>query len=177
MTRTTIGLDLSLTGTGLVVYADSSVIKRLLIHTEKSQGALHQRISYIAGTVGELVRQYEPDLVGIEGYAFDKKFGGETLAELAGVVKHYLYHEDTPWATVPPLSLKKFALGGVPQKPKDWPHSNDKWRKHVKQMMIDKGNELGCVTQDDNVADAFHVARWTDERFRDLISEAMERVA
>jgi Holliday junction resolvasome RuvABC endonuclease subunit len=142
-----------------------------------TDGSLHYRISYLASEVGEVVRQWEPDLVGIEGYAFDKKFGGETLAELNGVVKHYLFHEDTPWATIPPQSLKKYTLGGVPQKPKGWAKSNDAWRKEVKKMMISAANTLGCNTQDDNVADAYHAARWADSEFRSIISEAIARVA
>lgn len=177
MSRTTIGLDLSLTGTGLVVYDGESVLHRQLIHTDPKDGSIHCRISYIAAAVGERVREFEPDLVGIEGYAFDKKFGGETLAELNGVVKHYLFHEDTAWATIPPQSLKKRVLGGVPQKPKGWVKSNDAWRKEVKKMMIASANTLGCRTADDNVADAFHVARWAHDEFRVVISEAMDRVA
>lgn len=171
------GLDLSITGTGMVVYDGDIPTMRRLLHTEKKDGSMHHRISYIACEIAEAVRTYEPDLVGIEGYAFDKKFGGETLAELAGVVKHYLYHEDTPWATKPPQSLKKWTLGGVPQKPKDWPGTQAKWRMHVKQMMIDKAVELGCQTQDDNVADAFHMARWAYDEFSALISEALDLVA
>jgi hypothetical protein len=88
-----------------------------------------------------------------------------------------LYRYDTPWATLPPQSLKKYALGGVPQKPKDWPGTHAKWRMAVKQMMIDKAREFGCITDDDNVADAFHMARWATREWRSIISEAMDRVA
>lgn len=176
MSLTTVGLDLSLTGTGIVVNVDDEVVYQNLIHTQPSDGSQHHRISYIAAETSRLVRLHEPDLVGIEGYAFDKKFGGETLAEIHGVVKHYLFHEEAPWALIPPQSLKKYALGGVPQKPKGWTRSNDAWRKEVKKMMIASAGTLGCTTEDDNVADAFHVSRWAQREFRTLISGAMDRL-
>jgi Holliday junction resolvasome RuvABC endonuclease subunit len=173
---TTVGLDLSLTGTGIVVVRDGTVIYQNLLHTEPADGSQHSRISYIVYEVAAVVRRVDPDLVGMEGYAFDKKFGGETLAEIHGVVKHYLFHEEAPWALTPPQSLKKYALGGVPQKPKGWTRSNDAWRKEVKKMMIASAVALGCETGDDNVADAFHVARWASREFRNLISGAMDRL-
>lgn len=177
MSLTTIGLDLSITGTGIVVNYAGRVMYQDLIMTSPADGPLHFRISFIANEIARVVREHDPDIIGIEGYAFDKKFGGEMLAELAGVVKHYLFHEDTPWATIPPQSLKKYALGGVPQKPKGWTQSNDKWRKEVKKMMIASAAALGCGTEDDNVADAFHVSRWAHNEFRTLIREAQDRVA
>lgn len=165
------GLDLSLTGTGLSVYQGRAVIRRL-IHTEPSDGSDCARMDKVATAIMVEMSEYRPKLVVIEGYAFDKKFGGERLAELHGIVKNRLYVLGIPWTTITPQGLKKEVLGGVPQKPKDWPLSHDKWRAHVKQMMIDEAVRLGCQTGDDNVADAFHLARYGARHFTDLIEGA-----
>lgn len=169
------GLDLSVTGTGLVVLQGEWVVHRRLISTDPADGSHHHRFSTIACAIAEVCREYEPDLVGIENYAFGKQFGTQPLMELGGVVKHYLYHEECPWTTIPPQSLKAWAHGG--KIPKANGMSKPEHRKFLKASMIELAREGGCETFDDNVADAFHVARWASANFRDLISEALETVA
>jgi hypothetical protein len=165
------GLDLSITGTGLSVYQGGPLIRRL-IHTEPEDGSDCRRMNAITCAIVDEFSEWRPRLVVIEGYAFDKKFGGERLAELHGLIKNRLYCLRIPWTTITPQGLKKEVLGGVPQKPKDWPLSHDKWRAHVKQMMIDEAVRLGCQTGDDNVADAFHLARYGARHYTALIEEA-----
>lgn len=169
------GLDLSLTGTGVVVLRGDDVLHRELIHTEPKMGSQHMRINLIACTIAELAREHEPDLVGIEGYAFGKMHNSAPLMEVGGVVKHYLFHEECPWTTLPPQSLKVYALGEVPKKPKKVLRKD--WGKQVKEMMVQAARDLGCKTYDDNVADAFHLARWARDGFTGLISDALETVA
>lgn len=172
--RTIMGLDLSLTGTGVVVLQDDAVLHRELLATDPGMGSQHSRITYIACRIAELVRQHEPDLAAIEGYAFGKQWGTEPLMELGGVTKHYLFHEEVPWVTYPPQSLKKWVLGAVPPRAG---FSKSGYTKHVKSLMVDAARQHGCETFDDNVADAFHVARWARDHFVQVISGALDSVA
>jgi Holliday junction resolvasome RuvABC endonuclease subunit len=172
--KTTMGLDLSLSGTGVVVKRGEAVLHRSLISTEPAMGSHHARMTLIACTIAEIAREYEPDLVGIEGYAFGKQFNTQPLMELGGVVKHYLFHEECPWVTYPPQSLKKFALGAVPSRSG---YSKAAYTKYVKGLMVDAARAGGCETFDDNVADAYHMATWAQESWRNVISEALETVA
>ena len=167
------GLDLSLTGTGVVVKIGETVVHRRLISTDPADGPHHSRFTDIACHIAEICRQYEPDLVGIEGYAFGKQFNTQPLMELGGVVKHYLFHEETPWTLYPPQSLKKYALGAVPKRAG---FGKSEYTKHVKALMVQAARDGGCETFDDNVADAYHMATYVQEHFRDLISEALATV-
>lgn len=89
------GLDLSLTSTGIEVLDSCGnrvygcvVGKELRRATERDRV---ERLVMIANTIIGLVKEHGVRHVGVEGYAYSKKFGGEKLAELHGVVKTQLY--------------------------------------------------------------------------------------
>lgn len=89
------GLDLSLTSTGIEVLDSSGqrvygcvVGKKLKQATERDRV---ERLILIANRIIGLVKEYDVRHVAIEGYAYSKKYGGEKLAELHGVVKTQLY--------------------------------------------------------------------------------------
>lgn len=97
----TIGLDLSLTATGFSVVDESG---RLLVTgtvgydlKKASEVERIQRNAEIAAKVVALAREYTDQWgrprIGIEGYAFNRPFGREALAELHGVVRHLLWVE------------------------------------------------------------------------------------
>lgn len=89
------GLDLSLTSTGIEVLDSLGsrvygglVGKELKKATERDRV---ERLVLIANTIIGLVKEHDVRHVAIEGYAYSKKYGGEKLAELHGVVKTQLY--------------------------------------------------------------------------------------
>lgn len=92
-------------------------------------------------------RKYQPYAVGIEQYAFSRQSRGLSgLHELGGVVKNRLFRKEALVLLPTSTEIKKFATGnGAAKKP----------------QMIAAAQNYGCRTTDDNVADAFHVARWT----------------
>ena len=102
-----VGLDLSLTATGVADKQGARVIR-----TGQMRGA--ERLKYIGAQVdricaGKDYLEIKADIVVIEGYAHDAKFGGPQQGELGGVVKVCLYQRGIPYISIPPKRLKKFA--------------------------------------------------------------------
>jgi len=142
------GIDLSYTGTGLVVIDGDEVLRRRLICTEPTDGSDIERCLTIADQVSRAVTHFNITVVGIENYAFGKIAGGEKLGELGGVVKARLHTLGCVWMTIPPQSLKKWVLGKAYT------------RDEGKRRMIKAARNYGCNTYDDNIADAFWTAMW-----------------
>lgn len=114
---TTVGLDLSLSGTGVCVLTDSGHS----LHTIKSKpsGGRHLdellRLKKIVSDVEDILieQDEEVDLVAIEGLAFAAR-NTSALVQLAGLnylVRNLLHDMNIPFSLVAPSSLKKFATG------------------------------------------------------------------
>lgn len=100
-----IGLDLSLKSTGLCQGTEMDVIR---CHDSIRS---HERITYLWEHISDWTRF--ADLVVIEGPSFGSaSLGGhEEMAWLRGHVMQRLWVAGTPFAVVPPSSLKMFATG------------------------------------------------------------------
>ncbi|WP_066360313.1 hypothetical protein [Herbidospora mongoliensis] len=102
-----IGLDLSLTGTG-VAWPDGRLD---VIKTGDLRG--HPRLSRILdGLTGDGVLD-AADLVVVEGPAYSRALqaGHHENAGLWWHITHYLHCKDIPYAVVGPTALKKYATG------------------------------------------------------------------
>lgn len=154
----TLGLDVSLTNTGAVVLDDGDVIHRALFGTDDARLEWGYRLETIrAGVLRILVDHPMIERVGIEDYARGKINRREEMGEVTGQVKHVLWRAQLAYVTVAPQQLKKWALGVAV--------NGDKG----KQMMLRTAQEEGLRTFDHNVADAFWVARWTDDVWDELV--------
>jgi len=102
------GLDLSLTSTGLVVLSPELMLKSKAI---KSKENAERRLIDIKEQIEREILEYEPALVVLEGYAMLANGRITALAELGGVVKASLYVRKQPFIVVPPARVKKFATG------------------------------------------------------------------
>jgi crossover junction endodeoxyribonuclease RuvC len=102
------GLDLSLTSTGLVVLAEGPMLNSKAI---KSKENTERRLIDIKDQIEREMLEYEPNLVVLEGYAMLANGRITALAELGGVVKASLYVRKQPFIVVPPARVKKFATG------------------------------------------------------------------
>lgn len=112
MTRV-VGVDLSLTATGIAVDAGVEVVRTSLKGME--------RLHVIASRVAALAMAYDntgmpiDTYVFVEGYSMGPQRGspgvGQMLGELGGVVRYVLWDNGVPWTDVPPSTLKKFATG------------------------------------------------------------------
>jgi Holliday junction resolvasome RuvABC endonuclease subunit len=98
------GLDLSLTSTGISVNGITSVIATTF------KGA--QRLSTISAAVIDLVNTHHIDIVIIEGYSFaSRNSQAHSIGELGGAVRMRLWENKTPFIDVPPTCRAKFATG------------------------------------------------------------------
>jgi Holliday junction resolvasome RuvABC endonuclease subunit len=101
---TPIGLDLSLTSTGLSVGNIREVIK------SKNKGP--ERLYDISKRIIEIVSNINKPVAIIEGYAFaSRNSQAHAIVELGGVVRLALWHNNTPYIEVPPTCRAKFATG------------------------------------------------------------------
>lgn len=104
------GLDASLTGTGVAVIQRG----RLKAWSTAPKGKTIRgpaRLAWFYEEIDEAVRRYRPVAVVLEGYAFGARTNREVLGELGGVVRLALQHAGLPMLVVPPSTLKLFATG------------------------------------------------------------------
>lgn len=98
------GLDLSLTSTGVSVSGVTSIV------LTPTRGA--ERLVLIASKIKEILKENKIDLVIIEGYSFaSRNSQAHSIGELGGVVRAMLWIEKIPYIEVPPTSRAKFATG------------------------------------------------------------------
>ena len=96
-----VGLDLSLTCTGIADVAGTVTVKT------KSRGP--ERLAEIRAVVRDYTRA--ADVVVIEGYAYGRHNGMAAIGELGGVIRLLLHTHGIASVAVPPASLKRYATG------------------------------------------------------------------
>ena len=143
-----IGLDLSLTGSGVVVLRHHGVAVR---RTLKNRLRGYERLAWIRDRVAEVVREAQeasrlPVVAVIEGYAFGAAHKAHDIGELGGVVRTMLFEDGVPFALVPPPTLKKFATGAG-NAPKD-------------NVLMQVLKRWGVEMADNNQGDAYALARF-----------------
>lgn len=133
-----VGLDLSLTATGVADEAGARIIR-----TGNMRGP--ERLKYIGSQVdriclGKDYLEIKADVVVMEGYAHDARFRGPQMGELGGVIKVCLYQRGIPFVVVPPSTLKKFATnkGNAP-----------------KDAVLSEAVRMNSDINDNNAADAY----------------------
>lgn len=101
---TPVGLDLSLTSTGLSVEG-----RRVVIMT-KAKGP--ERLFHISQCINDEMTCVINPLAIIEGYSFaSRNSHAHAIGELGGVVRLQLWHLKIPYIEVPPTCRAKFATG------------------------------------------------------------------
>lgn len=115
-----IGIDQSLTSTGVCVYDSlSQEVSFEIIPTKVDKSdelSVYRRVSEISNRIRKIVDEAKPDIIVIEGLAMGG-VPGNSARNLAGlqftIVDKILEREDndTSLKIVPPTTLKKFATG------------------------------------------------------------------
>lgn len=113
-----VALDLSLTAAGIAVTHDAHGEPRLACRTitpikHKSHTAInHRRMAEILSAI-QIAVQCKPDLVPIEWLPQFTGHGDTSLrlAELHGLVKHWLWSRGIPYVDVNPTHLQMYATG------------------------------------------------------------------
>lgn len=106
-----IGLDLSLTGTGIAHTHDHNgkpAIGCRTVHTGGRRG--HDRIQDILVDVAAAARSC-PHIAVVEGAFVGQNNNTVPLAELRGVVLHWLWTKGVPYVSIAPSTLKVWAAG------------------------------------------------------------------
>lgn len=108
-----VGLDLSLTSTGVVVYNfETQVADATAVRTYSKQSYMH-RYNHILNEVKKATLGGNT-VFFIEGYSFgsfSKSTAMSNLIELGGIIRFYLWGEGVSFIVVPPTLLKKFVTG------------------------------------------------------------------
>lgn len=128
-----LGVDQSLTSTGVCVLEDNTHIPRYLtnIPTKKQRGG--ERLNTIFTEVLYAVKRWKPAVAAIEGYSFDSVNRAFDLGEAAGVVKLALHHGAVPVLIVAPTQVKKFAGNASADKEAMMQLVAAKWRQEIEQ--------------------------------------------
>lgn len=99
-----IGLDLSLTSSGVAYDNKTSVI------VSAARGP--ERLDHILNVVMDIVTSVPDPFVIVEGYSFSSRNShAHALGELGGVIRHGLWKRGILYVDVPPTCRAKFATG------------------------------------------------------------------
>jgi len=110
LTYEPIGLDLSLTSTGVAIGRATWAIATKGLRGE-------ERLIYIRDLILEAISDLEPEpdnqfVVFVEGYSFaSRNSHAHALGELGGVIRVALHEAEIPFVEVPPTCRAKFATG------------------------------------------------------------------
>ena len=138
-----LGIDQSLTATGLCLLNDGGYLLRLeTVDPGKVRGAA--RLSLIKQRLLSFLSREPVKGAAYEGYAYDAVGRVFQLGEVGGVVQLTLHEGGVPAVSVAPVALKKFATGSP---------------KADKDVMIAAAKRAEIAAADDNQADAFFLAR------------------
>lgn len=139
-----VGLDLSLTGTGVTLLCPD-VPEVYESVTLKNKLRSLERLAYIESTIMAKVKEAGVSLAVIEGYAFSTVDSQKhSLGELGGVVKLALWRAGVELLIVPATSLKK------------WTTTKGNADKILMGITIFK--HTGAQFEDDNQADSYCLA-------------------
>jgi hypothetical protein len=135
MTTAVVGIDLSLTATGVAFANGSTALWR-----PKARGV--ERLAWFRDTIGGgYDSDGEIDLVVLEDYAYHGRLAhSHELGELGGVVRLALHDAGIPFVAVVPSALKRYATG--------------RGNASKDEMKAAARARLGFVGEDDNEADA-----------------------
>jgi crossover junction endodeoxyribonuclease RuvC len=142
-----VGLDISLTETGIVRFPRNAPWTQQVIDTKPKDGQLWERYEKIMKRVLGVVGKN--DLVFCEDYAYSIGAGKSrlvTLGELGGMLRFVLWKRTGHWPfAISPTSLKKFATG------------HGRGKKSDIRVALFKKTQLDFAN--DNIADAYVLAQ------------------
>ena len=149
-----IGIDQSLTGTGIVVLDSkkSMIFKKLIVTKPKDFDQEIERLIHIREEIKKINKSFNIKLSVLEGFGFGAR--GDAIFQLAGLgylIREYFYTENIPLKIVPPTTLKKFITG------------RGNCGKDL--ILLNVYKKWGVEFTDDNLADAYGLAMYGLENF------------
>lgn len=143
-----LGLDLSLTCTGVVILTDT-------IHTNKSDDIVFQgtldpasykeeiRLGYLYTSLKGILEKHPIRFAGVEGAAYQKEGRLYELGQWAGVVYLLFWEFSIPFIEITPSQVKKYLTG--------------KGAGSKSTILLDIYKIHGIEFRNDNIADAYGV--------------------
>lgn len=142
------GLDISATGTGVVVIdGDAGRKPKLVVEYEISTKKLTgmARISEIASKIIATMTDHAPSKIVVEDYAVGKFAGSAIVSiEVGAIVRYFMAQYEQKIGLVSPTALKKFVSG--------------KGTSKKEQMMMHILQRWGHASLTNNTADAYGLA-------------------
>lgn len=144
-----IGLDLSLTETGVAAITDDGLTAEV-VKPPKGRNGVY-RLEYLEKRIMRAVEQHG-DVTGlaVEGYSMNSKGRVFDIAELGGIMKLAIRKAKIPAVIVPPKTLKKYVTGNG---------------NADKKIMISVVSKHWYKTTNDNEADAVGLAHFAKAYF------------
>ena len=145
-----VGLDLSLTGTGVVIVHNNKIVESQLVKSKPSGDRPIDELNRIQGIVLKIISiidEYEPSIAVIENLAFMAR-NTTSLTQLAGLsylTRSVLNRMGIPFIMCAPTTLKKFATG--------------KGNCEKDHMILEAYKKYGVESIDNNIADAIFLAK------------------
>ena len=152
----TLGIDQSMSCSGLVIFEDLEMTYHGVIKTSKEDGSIFVRFNDITNQILKLIKEYNIDDINIEGIPFGRLPGNASrdLAALQGViVSKILEVYDKECIIIPPTAVKKYATGKGNAKKVDMLEAVPE--KH-RNMFIESGFKKTTGLYD--LADAYFIA-------------------
>lgn len=123
--------------------------------SDRFRGSDEERIDWLARKCVQAVKKYDVCFAVIEDHAFGAQGRGKTvLAELQGVIKHYLLKNEVAFVTKAPTSIKKHITGNG---------------RAEKIDIIYAAKAAGHDISDSDRADAWACAMFGRDNYKDLV--------
>lgn len=150
------GIDLSIVNTGIAVWDGlrSCWWTRTIQPPTAEEECLDQRIDYVVGTVKKIIRLHDPEIIGLEGPAYNKPFVAYRLGMVMGALRIWLWQNQRPFIEISPTAVKKFATGSG---------------KANKLNMIQAAANMGIPVNNHHEADAAFLALYIRQHYCDLV--------
>ena len=115
------GIDQSLTSSGIVILENDNVIFYTTIKTKKTDGDLFKRCLIISNEINDIIKEHKVDYIAIEGLPFNMRSNvTRDLAGLQAVIITNIYKDFLKQTKIiSPTALKKAATGSGKTKKED----------------------------------------------------------
>ena len=121
-----LGIDQSMTSSGIVIFDDTTLIHHQLIKTSKDDGSNFLRFNIISSEIILLIKNWNIKQVNIEGLPMGRSIGNshKTLAALQGVIISKIIEQcNIESKIIAPTAVKKFATGSGRAKKDEMVHA------------------------------------------------------
>ena len=141
-----VGIDPSLTGTGVCVLNKDAEVQTEKLITSTPKFTIEERYTKIMSELSFVWNIVRLQNVFIEGLSFGSR--GQSMLELAGLhymIRYTMHTKEVPYQVIPPSSLKKFITG--------------KGNAKKEMMLLHTFKKFNVEYSENNMCDAYCLAR------------------